>query len=117
MKCELCKKHVPKNDPHGLPWVHRVCVQREIAKEQREKSMRSDPERIIQEVGAIELSKTTEGRAILDRARRKWKKELLQPTDPEFQKEYGPMLKQREELRRENERISTELKREKGWIP
>lgn len=79
------------------------------------KAVRRDPETVLAEYGAEKLSESTAGRAVLANARQKYKKELLQPADPDFYREYGKEIRAREEARREQERVSRELKRAAGW--
>ena len=76
-----------------------------------------NPERIIQEVGATELSKTPEGRKVLIKAGEKYKAELTQPGDPEFKKLYGKQIKEQAEMKRENERISEKMWKDRGIDP
>ena len=53
---------------------------------------------LLKKHGAVELSKTAEGKAILVAAAQKYRKELLQPflpngrPNPEFQRVYGDKL-------------------------
>lgn len=109
-----CKKRVPERDPHGLPYMHARCAK--FLREETHEKRRSDgdPERIISEYGATELSKTVEGRKVIERAARKYKAELVQPGHPEFEKLYGRQVREREEHRRENERIARDMWRERG---
>ena len=94
MKCEICKKKV--SDKFSLPWIHKECARGKVSSRNR-----TNPERIIQEYGVKELQKSKEGRSILQNARVKYKEELLQPNDPDFQKVYGKQIKEREERRLE----------------
>lgn len=64
------------------------------------KSGSYDPDRIIHEYGAKKLSETKEGQIVLDKARKKYATELVQPGDPEFNKLYGKQVKERNEARR-----------------
>jgi len=77
-------------------------------------SSSSDPDRIIHEHGVGVLEKTQEGRIVLDRARNKYKAELVQPGHPEFNKLYGKQVKEREEARRELQEHSRKLWEQKG---
>ena len=74
--------------------------------------IRTDPERIIQEVGAQKLSETPEGRSVLENARAKYATELIQPGDSRFNAYYGKEVRQRErhmaELREESKRLKKE---------
>lgn len=65
-----------------------------------------DPEALIKEYGATELSKTSEGRMVLRRAGQRYKAELVQPGDPEFNKLYAKQNKEIAERRRANEERS-----------
>ena len=76
--------------------------------------MREDPERIIREHGVEKLMQSSEGRMIINRAREKYKAELVQPNHPEFKKLYGKEIKKREEIRKENERKADAMWKEKG---
>jgi len=71
--------------------------------------LRADPERILHEWGVGQLEKTGEGRVVLSNLRKRYEKELLQPSDPRFLKEYGKEIRERAEMKRENERISKEM--------
>jgi len=75
-----------------------------------------DYDRIIHEYGAQELSKTSAGQDILKRAGHKYRTELVQPGDPEFNKLYGKQNKEREERRRANVEISQRMKRDCGMV-
>jgi len=108
MKCEVCGKST-KNDPQSFPWIHRTCAQ-----VRRTEIRSADPDRIINEYGVGVLEKTVEGRAVLNKARKKWAAELVQPGDPEFNKLYGKQVKEREEARRELQRQSGEMWGDKG---
>ncbi len=108
MRCEVCHKST-KDDPQSFPWIHRSCAQVSSSGKRPD-----DPERIIHEFGAKKLSETREGQKVLDRARKKYAAELVQPGDPEFNKLYGKQVKEREEARRELQRQSREAWEAKG---
>lgn len=74
-----------------------------------------DPEALIREYGAAELSKTSEGRMVLRRAGEKYKAELVQPGDPEFKKLYGKQHRENEERRRENEAMANKEWKDRGY--
>ena len=59
--------------------------------------------------GVQELLKSFGGRRYLADLRKRFWKELLQPSDPRFWKVYGPQIKKSEEKRKENVRISKKL--------
>lgn len=69
----------------------------------------SDPETYIQEYGVQSLEKTSEGRVILEKARSKYKAELVQPGDPEFNKLYGKEVRARQEEKMEREREAKQM--------
>lgn len=79
-----------------------------------ERSGSYDPDRIIHEFGAKVLSETKEGQKVLEKARHKYRAELVQPGDPEFNKLYGKQVKERNEARRELQEQSRALWAEKG---
>lgn len=106
MNCFYCKKRVVGK--HGWPWRHDQCVERRSVSQKQ----RRDPEAIIQEYGAKKLSETQEGRRVLENARQKYRVELLQPGDPEFNKYYGKEIARKEKDRRELEAESRRLKGE-----
>lgn len=70
---------------------------------------------ILKRVGAKELSKSPEGRAIIAKAAEKYRIELLQPLlpngkpNPEFERYYRKRLNAQEAVRRQNEGISQEM--------
>lgn len=70
---------------------------------------RRDPDEVIREYGVGVLEKTREGRVVLENARSKYAKELLQPGDPSFNTYWGKDVAKRErdmaELRRESRRL------------
>ena len=80
------------------------------------KGIRRDPEDIIKEVGAEKLSKTAEGRAILENARSKYRAELIQPHEPEFNKYWGKDVERRNKEMAEVRAESQRQKREAGMI-
>ena len=59
--------------------------------------------------GVQELLKSYGGRRYLADLRKRFWKELLQPSDPRFWKVYGPQIKRSEEKRKLNVRISKKL--------
>lgn len=77
------------------------------------KKIRRDPEALIQEYGAVKLSETSDGRKVLENARMKYRAELLQPHEPEFNKYWGKEVEKREkqmaELRHESQRMKREV--------
>ena len=107
MKCEVCKKGV--RDKFSFPWIHRECARGNFWQRKR-----ADPERLITEYGVKVLEKTIEGRAVLNNARKKYRAELVQQGDPEFDKLYGKQIKERAEARRELQQQSEKLWEEKG---
>ena len=94
-----------------LKHTHRGC--RFVKKEALIKR-RVDPERIISEYGATELSKTKDGVRVLEAARKKYRAELVQPGDPEFKKLYGKQHKEQAELRRHNEDVAKKMWEQRG---
>lgn len=84
------------------------------AKIKKGRTISYDPERIVSEYGAKELSKTKEGVKVLERNAKKYEKELIQPSDPRFEKEWGKEVRQRNEEMREVRRESDRQWAERG---
>ena len=76
--------------------------------------VRTDPEEVIKEVGAVKLSETAEGRVVLANARAKYYAELIQPGDPSFNSYWGKEVARRERDMAEVRSESQRLKREHG---
>lgn len=107
MKCELCGKATGPDDPD---FAHVDCRQKQFVPASWSGiGKRYDPERILNEEGVEKLQQSAEGRMVLDRARAKYKAELVQPGDPEFNKLYGKEIKDREEARKANVEISKKM--------
>ena len=95
MRCDICTKEIDSYFEH---WRGGKCSRPSL---ELKKKGSYDPERIIHEYGAKKLSETREGQIVLNKARKKYAAELVQPGDPEFNKLYGKQVKEREEARRE----------------
>lgn len=80
------------------------------------KGKRRDPEAIIQEEGVEKLSKTVAGRTVLENARAKYRAELIQPHESEFNAYWGKDVARREKEMAEVRAESQRLKREAGMI-
>ncbi len=98
-------------DSYYEHWRERKCTRPSI---ETKKKGSYDADRIINEYGVGVLEKTPEGRKVLNKARRKYAAELVQPGDPEFDKLYGKQVKEREEARRELQEQSRRMWEEKG---
>src|SRR3990167_1508465 len=106
--CKRCGEksswHEWEQSPYCSPYCKKGSESIREVKEVRKQ--RSDPERIISEYGAKELSKTREGVRVIERAAAKYKKELLQPGHPDFEREWGKDVRRRQEEQRELKRQS-----------
>lgn len=106
-KCKYCKKGVDGFSPTpSLSFSHASCSKKNAPKGSdiftgrvRRGVSRLDAERVIQEVGVTTLSSSISGQRILEKARKKYAKELLQPSDPAFYREYGKEIRERNEAR------------------
>ena len=100
LRCKKCGDthswHEWAQKPYCSPWCASTT-----STSPTKASLRANPERLLKEYGGKELLRTSEGRAVLSAARSKYKKELLQPSDPDFHKEYGKQIKQNEEAKRD----------------
>lgn len=120
-KCS-CGKLLPEfGEKMGLNYVCSDCskkrvvyadINRAVAKGGR----RRDPEAIIQEEGVEKLSKTAAGRTVLENARAKYRAELIQPHESEFNAYWGKDVARREKEMAEVRAESQRLKREAGMI-
>ena len=112
--CERCV--LPKEvGVHGLG----ICPLEPLSSPMRfsvQKPRRTDPETIIQEHGVEKLSKTREGRVVLENARTKYRAELLQPHEPEFNAYWGKDVRRREKEMAEVRAESQRQKKEAGMV-
>jgi len=69
----------------------------------------NDANRYLRKYGAEKLSKTHEGRKIIEKAKEKYRIDLLQPGDPEFKKHWGKVFDANKLKREQDERRSKEM--------
>jgi len=60
--------------------------------------------------GAKELQKSPSGRRYLDKLRKKYELDVLQPSDPKFYKVYGKDIKRREENQSKQETEAQDMR-------
>lgn len=119
--CTDCLKVLPEFGlAEGLKYVCAVCSanRREIPTFVgilRTNGRRTDPEAIIQQYGAMELSKTAAGRSVLTNAKAKYP-ELIQRGEPGFESYWGKEVRQRERDMADVTAKSRRLKREAGMV-
>ena len=117
VKCKGCGDTESWHDwaqaPYCSPYCKRTHTE-EVKPSFPGKVKRADPERIIHEYGATELSKTREGVRVIQQAAKKYERELLQPGDPLFEKEYGKEIKERNEAMREREQVAEREWKDRG---
>ena len=66
-------------------------------------------EALLRKYGVKELLKSFSGRLYLGSLQKKYWREILQPSDPLFEKVYGSSLKEKAKLREANERLARSL--------
>ena len=115
MKCERCTLD-RKQGRHGLGICPLEPKHSPLRFSTSGKKHRTDPETLIQEYGAEKLSQTNEGVKILERAREKYRVELLQPHEPEFQRYWGKDVERRKREMQEIRAQSQRMKREAGMV-
>ena len=114
MKCGRCTLSLKEGEggEHGLGMCPLEPLHSPLRFPVKQKGIRRDPEEIIKEVGAEKLSKTAAGRVVLENARSKYRAELLQPHEPEFNKYWGKTVERRNkemaEVRAESQRMKRE---------
>lgn len=70
---------------------------------------------VIARYGVDKLSKSPQGREVLNKAREAHKIDLIQPNDPKFNRFYGKQVEYREQQKRRNEEIAKEMREKKEW--
>ena len=69
----------------------------------------NEANRILKKHGAVELSKTAEGRGILAKAAEKYRIDLLQPGHPDFMKYHGAKVIAAKRAQERNEQRSRDM--------
>lgn len=121
-KCGCGKVLKEFGEAEGLSYVCGECAKKRAVYTDTNKvkvikgGIRRDPEEIIKEIGAKKLSETASGRTVLENARHKYRAELIQPHEPEFNKYWG---KQQEKIQRDMADLraqSQRMKKERGVV-
>lgn len=66
-------------------------------------------EDILKRYGAKKLSESPSGREYLQKLRKQYEKELLQPGDPRFLQVYGAQIEKQKKEKEKNERIARDM--------
>lgn len=114
MRCDRCGADFSWHEWAQKPFCSPYCKNWKEETMEDVKRVRSNPERILKEYGAKELSKTREGVRVIERAASKYKKELLQPGHPDFNREWGKDVKAREEAHRDLRAESNRMWKDRG---
>ena len=114
IRCERCTLSI--EGAHGIGECPLEPLHSPLRVSKQGNPKRSDPETIIREHGVEKLSKTYEGRRVIENARAKYRAELIQPGEPGFDRYWGKDVARREKDMAQVKEESRRMKREVGMV-